>query len=114
MKKVLFLASGSGSNIENIIEYFKNKSINIDYKVVTNRKNAGVFERASRLQVPIYHFSKDEIHSEIFYNFVNDYQPDLIVLAGFLFIFPADVLASRSEERRVGKECSVWWLRCDY
>ena len=94
MKKVLFLASGSGSNIENIIEYFKNKSINIDSKIITNRKNAGVFERASRLQVPIYHFSKDEIQSEIFYNFVKDYQPDLIVLAGFLLIFPADVLVS--------------------
>lgn len=92
MKKVLFLASGSGSNIENIFQYFTKNSFEIDCKIISNRKNAGVFDRADRLQIPILYFSKEDFASGKFKNFVSDWNPDLIVLAGFLLMFPEDVV----------------------
>jgi len=92
MKKVLFLASGSGSNVENIFRYFKQNNLNIDCQIVSNRKNAGVFERASRLNIPISLFLKAEFEDGSFQNFVEKWQPDLIVLAGFLLMFPEDIV----------------------
>ena len=92
MKKVLFLASGSGSNVENIFQYFKHNSMEIDCKIVSNKKNAGVFDRANRLEIPISHFSKENFADGSFKNFVVEWNPDLIVLAGFLLMFPEDVV----------------------
>lgn len=92
MKKVLFLASGSGSNVENIFQYFKQNSMEIDCKIVSNKKNAGVFDRANRLEIPISHFSKENFADGSFKNFVVEWNPDLIVLAGFLLMFPEDVV----------------------
>lgn len=92
MKKILFLASGSGSNIENIITYFQNKNIKNDYQIVCNVSHAGVFERAKRLNVSVTHFTKAEINGEVFEQFVQEYAPDLIVLAGFLSLFPNKII----------------------
>ena len=86
MKKVLFLASGSGSNIENIFQYFNQIPMDISYKIVSNKKNAGVFERAERLNIPITYFSKENFADGSFKKFVVAWNPDLIVLAGFLTI----------------------------
>ena len=92
MKKILFLASGSGSNIENIFHFFKQNNEEIDFSIVSNRKNAGVFERANRLEIPITHFSKENFSDGSFKRFVEQLKPDLIVLAGFLLMFPEDVV----------------------
>lgn len=92
MKKVLFLASGSGSNVENIYEYFFQKRMNLDFQIVCNKKDAGIFDRAERLNLPINFFSKADFTNGAFAEFVKNYNPDLIVLAGFLLMFPEDVV----------------------
>ena len=48
MTRIIVFASGSGSNAENIITYFKNHEKIRVAKVLCNRKDAKVFERFQR------------------------------------------------------------------
>lgn len=92
MKNILIFASGSGSNAENIIQYFqKSGSANVQ-AVFTNNSAAKVIDRAQKLNVPAVVFSKNELSSADFLQKINYYQPDLIVLAGFLLKFPENII----------------------
>ena len=51
-KNIAVLASGSGTNAENIIRYFREKSSACVALVLTNRQNAFVLERSRGLEVP--------------------------------------------------------------
>lgn len=57
-KNIAILASGSGTNAENIIRYFQEKDSAIVRLVLTNRQNAFVLERAKGLEVPGFYFRK--------------------------------------------------------
>lgn len=92
MKRILIFASGSGSNAENIIKYFEGRSVGTVVAVFTNNSNAGVLDRAKKLDVPTVIFSKDDLNSGKVLQNVNQFQPDLIVLAGFLLKFPDDLI----------------------
>jgi phosphoribosylglycinamide formyltransferase-1 len=91
MVRIAVFASGSGTNAENIINYFEsNKQIKVVY-VLTNNKNAGVIERAERLKIYLKVFSKKELFSSEFANFLRQ-EVDFIVLAGFLLKIPTDMI----------------------
>ncbi|WP_348799223.1 phosphoribosylglycinamide formyltransferase [Flavobacterium adhaerens] len=92
MKKILIFASGSGTNAENIIQYFKNRSSGTVVSVFSNNSNAGVLDKAKKLAVPTIIFSKEELNSGKVLQKVLGFQPDLIVLAGFLLKFPDDLI----------------------
>jgi len=92
MKRILIFASGSGTNAENIIKYFGNRSTGTVVAVFTNNSNATVLEKAKKLAVPTVIFSKDELNSGKTLQIINDFQPDLIVLAGFLLKFPQNLI----------------------
>ncbi|MCW3803988.1 phosphoribosylglycinamide formyltransferase [Plebeiibacterium marinum] len=89
MSKVAIFASGSGSNAENIVNFFKGKSFNTEFRFFTNKKDAFVNQRAKKLGINITVFDKNE-----FYNtdkvlnelIVGEY--DIVVLAGFLWLIP--------------------------
>ncbi len=89
MKKIAILASGSGSNAENIIRFFKDHaSICVD-SVWSNRKEAFVLERAEHLNVEAHHFSKAELaDTDRLLEEFRKREIDLIVLAGFLLLLP--------------------------
>ncbi|KPM33062.1 Phosphoribosylglycinamide formyltransferase [Croceitalea dokdonensis DOKDO 023] len=89
MKKIIILASGSGSNAENIITHFKhNPNITIA-AVLTNKKTAGVLERCQRLKVPTLVFDREAFyHSTLVLDVIASQEPALIVLAGFLWKIP--------------------------
>lgn len=93
MKKILFFASGSGSNVENIVQYFKNNQTIITVGVFTNNPNAGVLERAKRLNLPSLIFDKSDLGEGVVLDKINQLNPDLIVLAGFLWKFPETIIA---------------------
>lgn len=59
-KKIAVLASGSGTNAENIIRYFREKSSACVALVLTNRQNAFVLERSRGLEVPCFYFPKSD------------------------------------------------------
>lgn len=93
MIKIAIFASGSGSNAENLINYFNgNKRIEVAY-VVSNNKNAYVLERAKRFNVPAIYFSNNafEEGSEVL-KFLIKEKINFIVLAGFLKKIPSNIL----------------------
>lgn len=90
MRNIIILASGSGSNAENIIRYFAGREgVSVSH-VLTNRSDAYVLERAKRLGVSTKVFDRTAFYdnSEVL-DFLRSCQPDLIVLAGFLWLVPA-------------------------
>jgi phosphoribosylglycinamide formyltransferase-1 len=89
MTNITIFASGSGSNAENIFNYFKgNNEIRIS-SIITNNKNAFVIERAQKLNIPCEIISKLEFqNSEYVLNILKKYNSDFIVLAGFLLLIP--------------------------
>ncbi|WP_421763800.1 phosphoribosylglycinamide formyltransferase [Ekhidna sp.] len=80
------LASGSGSNAENIVQYFEQHEIIQVKEILSNKKDAYVHERAKKLNIPSYTFSKEEFQDTSFIKRLADI--DYIVLAGFLWLIP--------------------------
>ncbi len=91
-KNIAIFASGSGTNAENIIRYFeKNDSIKVEL-VLSNKKDAYVLERATRLGVSCAVFTKDYwAEGREVLDLLKEHSIDFIVLAGFLLRVP-DVL----------------------
>ena len=83
MVNIAVLISGSGTNLQSIIDAWKNKEINGNLKlVVSNRKNAYGLERAKLAGIAAMHI-KDE---DKLIDTLVDNEIDLIVLAGYLAI----------------------------
>lgn len=98
MKNIAIFASGSGTNAENIIRYFRTSGT-ADVKIVLcNKKDAYVLKRASDLDVPSIVFSYSEFcgkaeNPKKFLNIMKEYEIDYIILAGFLLKIPEYLLA---------------------
>lgn len=92
MKRIVILASGSGTNAENIIKYFKDsKSISV-VQVLSNKKNAKVLERAKKLKVSSLTFEKEDlVTSDKVLNLLKS-TADYIILAGFLWKIPTKII----------------------
>ncbi|WP_066222590.1 phosphoribosylglycinamide formyltransferase [Formosa haliotis] len=93
MKRIVIFASGSGSNAENIIKYFnttQNASVNL---VLTNNPHAKVLDRCKTLGVSALAFNRVAYSkTDHVLNILKSVNPDLIVLAGFLWKFPEPIL----------------------
>lgn len=89
MKKIAILASGSGSNAEQIALHFRNSSVASVHSILTNNPSAGVIGRAARLGIPCSTFNRDEFHRPdgVLRQLV-ELDIDLVVLAGFLWLVP--------------------------
>lgn len=98
---IAIFVSGSGSNCENIIQYFQsNKQVNIAL-VVSNRSDAYALVRAQRLNVPTKVLPKADFNNqEMVMKLMADYRIDFIVLAGFLLMIP-DWLISAYQHRMI-------------
>ncbi|MCF6131330.1 phosphoribosylglycinamide formyltransferase [Flavobacterium wongokense] len=94
MKKILLFASGTGSNVENIIRYFKNHHDIIVVGVFTNNPHAKVLEVAKSNNVPTLVFSREELSGSFVLDKIKELEPDLIVLAGFLWKMPEQIVAA--------------------
>jgi len=89
---ILIFASGNGSNAENIITFFRKKSIHINWIIITNNSDAGVIERSVRLNIPFMVFSKEDFYNNNVLEKINLINPSLIVLAGFLLKIPEQII----------------------
>ena len=90
MKKVLILASGNGSNAANISKFLKNTDSKNEIKVLCNAEKAGVFEKMKKLKIPCILIQISNNLSLL--NECIDYQPDLIILAGYLKKIPKELI----------------------
>ena len=88
MKKIILFASGNGTNVENIIQYFKSNTGIVIAGVFSNNPDAKVLEKAKNHNIPTVVFNKTELTEGFIENKMEEIQPDLIVLAGFLLKFP--------------------------
>lgn len=90
--KIAIMASGSGTNAENIIRYFReNQSVEVSL-VISNKRDAYVLERAGQLNVPTAVFIKQDFEEgDKILSLLKEYGIGFIVLAGFLLRVP-DVL----------------------
>jgi len=89
-KKLAIFASGSGSNAENICNYFANSS---DIEVVlmcTNKRDAYIVKRAEKLDIPVVFISESELNNfDVLHKKLQNAKVDIIILAGFLLKLPA-------------------------
>lgn len=93
MINIAIFASGSGSNAENIIKYFKdNKNIHVKL-IVSNKSDAYVLERAKKLNIQSAIFNKTDFNeSEKVIETLKANNIDFIVLAGFLLKVPQNII----------------------
>ncbi len=94
MKKIVIFASGSGTNAENIVKYFKNGDKAAVVSVFTNNPKAYVVKRAKNFQIPIEIFSKEELLESKVLQKLKVIDLNLIVLAGFLLKLPENIIKS--------------------
>lgn len=92
MKRIVIFASGSGSNAENIIKYFRSTTTAVVTKVLCNNKNAKVFERCKNLEIDCLLFSKNEFFESNTVLELVKKNADYIVLAGFLLKIPRNII----------------------
>lgn len=101
MVNIAIFVSGSGSNCENIIQYFQhNEQVHIAL-VVSNRSDAYALVRAKKLNVPTAVLPKADFNNkDKVLKLMADYRIDFIVLAGFLLMIP-DWLISVYQRRMI-------------
>lgn len=99
MLKICVCVSGGGTNLQAIIDAIANGTITNTQivGVISNNKNAYALERAKEHGIPAVCVSpKDyesrEIFNDALLDTVKAYQPDLIVLAGFLVNIPVKMV----------------------
>jgi len=93
LKKLAIFASGSGTNAENIIRYFSgNKAVQV-CMILSNNKDACVLERAKKYKIPAVVFDRDNFYkTDEILNLLVSNQVFMIVLAGFLWLIPLNIL----------------------
>lgn len=88
-KRVVIFVSGSGTNMENIVTYFKNHPTIEIMAVFSNNPNCLAIQKAKTLKINTLLFKKEEFETTDFVlQELNKTIPDLIVLAGFLLKVP--------------------------
>jgi phosphoribosylglycinamide formyltransferase-1 len=89
MEKIAIFASGSGTNAQRIIEYFKrHPSVSVDL-VLSNNPEAFVLTRAGSAGIPAIVFSRKEFYeTEKVLSILKERNITFIVLAGFLWLIP--------------------------
>jgi len=95
--RIAIFASGSGTNAEEIIKYFKNHHHISVALVLTNNPRAFVLERAKKFNIDTKIFSRDEFGEEIVQN-LQKHNVTHIVLAGFLWLIPKTLIEAYPEK----------------
>ncbi|MCC5941605.1 MAG: phosphoribosylglycinamide formyltransferase [Balneolaceae bacterium] len=94
MNKLVFFASGSGSNFQAVIDAIENNEIDADISgLITDNENAGAILRAKNhnININVIRDFGTDLSIEQLVNQLSEWQPDLIVLAGFLKKIPDEI-----------------------
>ena len=98
-KKVVLFASGSGSNVQKICEYFKNHATIKVVQLYCNNPKALVLEKVKAFEIDSTLFTKKELlDSDVILEKLISVDPDLIVLAGFLLKVPKKITKNFSNK----------------
>ncbi len=104
--RVLVMVSGGGTNLQAIIDRVKDGTItNTEIVgVISNNKNAYALTRAEENEIPSLCISPKDFETREIFNgklleAVESFEPDLVVLAGFLVVIPPEMI--RKYENRM-------------
>lgn len=87
--RLAILASGTGTNAEEIIKHFKKHDKISVSMILSNNKNAYVLKRALKHRIPQFVFNRDAFYKEKLVDEVLRLNSiDFIVLAGFMWLIP--------------------------
>lgn len=97
MKKIVVLISGSGSNLQSLIEATKQDLQAQIVAVISNQPDAYGLVRAQQAEIPALSlsakpFASREEYDDALMALIDEYQPDLVVLAGFMRILTAGLV----------------------
>lgn len=97
--RVVVMVSGGGTNLQAIIDSVKDGTITNTQivGVISNNKNAYALKRAEENDIPSMcvspkDFETRDIFNEKLLEAVDSYEPDLVVLAGFLVVIPPEMI----------------------
>jgi phosphoribosylglycinamide formyltransferase-1 len=93
-KRLVIFASGAGSNAQKIIDYFKEKTTAEIVLIVSNNPKAGVIEIAAKENIPVLLIEKNQFKESGYLKEIKKSNPDLIILAGFLWKIPQVLIQS--------------------
>ena len=92
---IALLASGKGSNVENILSYFANSSRVKVVLVGANNSHSGALQHAENHRVPTIIFSKKELETtDLLLKRLEEHGVTWLFLAGFLLKIPASFIDS--------------------
>jgi phosphoribosylglycinamide formyltransferase 1 len=95
MKRIVIFASGSGTNAENLIRFFQNRNDATVVLVLTNNPKAKVIELCNNFKTSCLSFNRTALYKTLdVLNILKSSNTDLIVLAGFLWKFPENILSA--------------------
>lgn len=93
MRNIAIFASGSGTNAENIIKYFSTRNTAQVSLVLSNKRQAMVLKRAEALNIRTLFFEHKEFYvTGKVLRYLTLYKIDFIVLAGFLWLVPENII----------------------
>lgn len=92
-KRIAILASGNGTNAQQITEYLADSNdITVDC-IIYNRREAYVAQRAASLGIEAKYFNrKDFMESDRVLEYLRNRSVDYLILAGFLLLVPQNLL----------------------
>ena len=100
MLNIVVLVSGGGTNLQAIMDKIADGTVTNTKiaAVISNNANAYALERAAKAGIPAEcispkQFENRELFNEALLAGVKKYNPDLVVLAGFLVIIPPALIA---------------------
>ncbi len=98
-KNIAIFASGTGSNAQKIIDYFREREeVNIQL-IVTNRPNAPVLNIAERESISSLVINRSSLYdTDQILNEFKQFQIDFIVLAGFLWLIPSYLVKAYTQK----------------
>lgn len=94
-KRIAIFASGSGSNAQKIMEHFKYSDEAEVALILSNNPDAYVLQRADNFEIPSHIFDRHEFYqTDEIVSLLKRLEIDLVVLAGFLWLVPQNLLAA--------------------
>lgn len=93
VKKITLFVSGSGTNAQNIIQYFSGNEYIVVDSLWSNKPDAPALSRAFALGVETFTFNREQLYeTDEVVEKLKERGVDLVVLAGFLWLVPNNLI----------------------
>ena len=91
--KIALFASGTGSNVFNIINHFADNDKVEVVSVLSNKPQAGALNHGKNAGIETFVFNRDQFeNTDEVLNYLRSVKADYLILAGFLWKIPANLI----------------------